>query len=141
MSDKQRGLTRAEVIWTAVLLTAFALVIVNTLRSEVARAKHRMCKDTLAYVSAQVHFAFEAQGITKNSQLDNFFSSPSQDLSSLVGNEFYLPTDPWESNFILHRTAESELWVISLGGNGKMPQQPYDSSSLAKQVHLPFWAN
>jgi len=152
MTRKQQGLGRAELLWTVALVAFVVVLIVNTLQAEVARAKHRMCQDSLTYLSAQIHINLEGRQLTSFEQLEEYYSGPgvsadfmsnssSSTLSSLISDDIYVPEDPWGQAFVLHKASASELWILSGGESGEYPTLPFTKSSLAKRVHLPYYSN
>jgi hypothetical protein len=152
MTRKQSGLGRAELIWTATILTIVVVLIVNTLRSEVARAKERMCLDSLAYLSAQIHIGLEQLELYQAEQLSEYYHGSGNhlsldgdgavnDLSEVLLDDIQIPQDPWGNAFVLHKVKQgenTEFWLISGGENGLYPAQPFTPASLAKRVYLPF---
>lgn len=152
MTRKQLGLSRAELIWTAALVTLVVVLIVNTLQAEVARAKQRMCMDSLAYLASQVHIGLEQQQLTSADLLESHYTgtglsaafmleTSSQPLSSLLIDGINIPSDPWGQAFVLHKTSNGDLWLVSGGEDGDYPSMPFSADSLAKRVYLPFFAN
>ncbi|MBC8370163.1 MAG: hypothetical protein H8E25_09190 [Planctomycetes bacterium] len=152
MANKQLGLSRAEILWTAALVTFVVVLIVNTLHAEVARAKQRMCIDSLSYLSAQLHIGLEQQHVTTSEQLDIYYvgdgftpqfaaNDATSPISILLSPEIECPPDPWGRSFVLHKLKSGELWIISAGGKDYYPDQPFTKLSLAKRVHLPYLAN
>jgi len=152
MTRKQSGLGRVELIWTVVVLALVTVLIVNTLRSEVARAKERMCLDSLAYLSAQIHVGLEQLEYFNAEQLEDYYLGPgappsffstehSHLLSKLLPAGISVPKDPWQNAFMLHKVTQgddSEFWLVSGGENGEYPEWPITENSLAKRLHLPF---
>jgi hypothetical protein len=155
MTRKQSGLGRVELIWTVVVLALVTVLIVNTLRSEVAKAKERMCLDSLAYLSAQIHVGLEQLEYFNAEKLENYYlgtgTPPSfistenaHLLSTLLPAEIAVPQDPWQNAFVLHKVIQgddTEFWLVSGGEDGKYPVQPFTKSSLATRLHLPFVAS
>jgi len=155
MKRKQHGLGRVEIIWTVAVLILVTVLIVNTLLSEVARAKERMCLDSLAYLSAQIHVGLEQLEYFNPEQLEDYYLGPGAPpsffatehmhlLSRLMPTDITVPQDPWQNAFVLHKVMQgddSEFWLVSGGEDGKYPESPITKDSLAKRLHLPFVAN
>ena len=155
MTRKQHGLGRVELLWTVAVLILVTVLIVNTLRSEVARAKERMCLDSLAYLSAQIHVGLEQLQYFNAEQLEDYYLGPGAPpsffgtehtylLSKLLPAEISVPKDPWQNAFVLHKITQdddSEFWIVSGGEDGEYPEWPITESSLARRVHLPFIAS
>ena len=155
MKRKQHGLGRVEIIWTVAVLILVTVLIVNTLLSEVARAKERMCLDSLAYLSAQIHVGLEQLEYFNAEQLEDYYLGPgappsffgterSHLLSTLLPAEISVPKDPWQKSFVLHKVAQGgspEFWLVSGGADGEYPTQPFTENSLARRLHLPHIAS
>ncbi|MDE0586198.1 MAG: hypothetical protein OSB63_06220 [Planctomycetota bacterium] len=155
MTRKQSGLGRVELIWTVVVLSLVTVLIVNTLRSEVARAKERMCLDSLAYLSAQIHVGLEQLEYFNAEQLEDYYLGPGTPpsffrtehahlLSKLLPAGISVPKDPWQNAFVLHKVTQgddSEFWLVSGGENGEYPEWPITKNSLARRLHLPYVAS
>ena len=155
MTRKQDGLGRVELIWTVAVLVLVTVLIVNTLRAEVARAKERMCLDSLAYLSAQIHVGLEQLEYFNAEQLESYYLGPGAPpsffstermhlLSKLLPSDIVVPQDPWQNAFVLHKVTQggdSEFWLVSGGEDGKYPEWPLTKDSLAKRLHLPFVAS
>ena len=155
MTRKQHGLGRVELIWTVAVLILVTVLIVNTLRSEVARAKERMCLDSLAYLSAQIHVGLEQLEYFNAEQLEDYYLGPGAPpsffstehvhlLSKLLPTDIVVPQDPWQNAFVLHKVTDgydAEFWLISVGEDGEYPTQPFTKNSLARRLHLPYIAS
>ena len=152
MTRKQHGLGRVELLWAIVALVLVAVLIVSTLRSEVARAKERMCLDSLAYLSAQIHVGLEQLEYFTAEQLEDYYIGPGAPpsffstehmhlLSKLLPSDIVVPQDPWQNAFVLHKVTQddtAEFWLVSGGEDGEYPEWPLTKDSLAKRLHLPF---
>ena len=155
MTRKQHGLGRVELLWTVAALVLVTVLIVNTLRSEVTRAKERLCLDSLAYLSAQIHIGLEQLGYFNAEQLEDYYMGPGAPpfffstenmhlLSKLLPSDIIVPQDPWQNAFVLHKVTQgdaAEFWLVSGGEHGEYPELPLTKDSLAKRLYLPFLAS
>jgi hypothetical protein len=152
-SRLNRGLTRFEWLWTLLLLAIIVGTIVSTLDAEVERGNERMARDTISYLSSQLHLGLESQDYARPEALPLPMLGPGLPpmglplggeeparLASIMPQSGYLPVDPWGHGYVLMLgTADGmlSLFVLSAGGSGILPMEVGLNTPLAARVHFP----
>lgn len=153
-SRHARGLTRFEWLWTLLLLVVIVGTIVSTLDAEVERGNERMARDTISYLSSQLHLGLENTDFSGPDTLPLPMLGPGlppsglplggeepTQLGTLMPPNGYLPMDPWGRGYVLMLgTADSQLalYIVTGGLSGILPTDVRLDTPMAERVHFPI---
>jgi len=154
LQARRAGLSRAEWIWTVLLVGVILTTILVTLDAEVERGQERMDRDQLAYLASSIHLGLEQQGIHGPKELpsplpllgpgtpplgEDGKALEANSLTALMPPGFPLPTDPWGRAYVLVSNGPAalpNLYVLSAGADGRLPEQLDPTLDEVAQV---FW--
>lgn len=148
-----RGLTRAELLWTLLLLVVIVGTIVGTLRAEVERGNKRMAEDTLTFLASQIYLGLEGTTLDGPEALDlpllgpgippggmEFDSTEPKMLELVMPERGYLPVDPWGRGYVLRlgmSNGQAALFLSSGGRACVLPEEIHADAPLTRRVHWP----
>jgi hypothetical protein len=130
---KQRGLTRAELVWI-LGLSAFILgIIFWSWKTDLDQAQDRLGTQQMSYLAGQIRYAMEVQE-DQLEQWPKFMLGPGQaptglqgvnlkPLDSVLPEYVYLPVDPWQGAYALQQRADGAWLLIGFGKDGEWSEQ------------------